>query len=83
MRLLASRSSRSSALGPGSPESSRRRLKTHLLTVFGLSPSSLQQVAVGLPVEMMQSAVSRLNPSVYLAAGFDTASSFRRCCIAF
>ena len=32
---------------------SRRRLATHLSTVFGFSPSSLQHSAVGLPVEMM------------------------------
>lgn len=53
MRFLASRSSRAPASGSGSPEISRRRLATHLSTVLGLSPSSLQQAAVGLPVEMM------------------------------
>ena len=48
MRFLASRSSRPPASGPGSPEISRRRLATHLSTVLGLSPSSLQQAAVVL-----------------------------------
>ena len=46
---------------------------THLLTVLGFGPSSAQHSVVGLPVEMMQSAVSRLNSSVYLAAGLDMA----------
>lgn len=53
MRLLASRSSRSSALGSGSPESSRLRFCTHLFTVLEFSPSSAQHSVMGLPVEMM------------------------------
>ena len=53
MRFLASRSSRAPASRSGSPETSRRRLAAHLSTVLGLSPSSRQQAAVGLPVEMM------------------------------
>lgn len=38
-------------------------------------PSSVQHSVIGPPVEMMQSAVSRLNSSVYLAAGFGMAYS--------
>ena len=53
MRLLASRSSRSSAFGSGSPASSLRRSWTHLPTIFELSPSSGQRCVIGLPVEMM------------------------------
>lgn len=40
MRFLASRSSRSSALGSGSPASSRRWSWTHLPTVYGLTVDS-------------------------------------------
>ena len=47
IRFLASRSSRSSALGSGSPESSRRRLSAQSLTVLALSPSSSQAWAMG------------------------------------
>ena len=52
MRFLASRSSRSSALGSGSPPNSRLRLSTQSFTVLGLSPSSPQTWVMGRPVEM-------------------------------
>ena len=72
-RRTASRSSRSSAFGSGPPASSRRRFCTHLFTVLEFRPSSAQHSVIGLPVEMMWSAVSRLNSSVCLAAGFGKA----------
>lgn len=57
--------------------SSRRRSRTHLLTVFGLGPSSEQHRTIGPPAEIMQSAVSRLNSPACLADGFDMASFLR------
>ena len=68
------KNTRSSAFGSGPPASSRRRFCTHLLAVLEFRPSSAQHSVIGLPVEMIQSAVSRLNSSACLAAGLVMAS---------
>lgn len=77
IRFLASRSSQSSAFGSGSAASSRRRSWTYFPTVYGLRPSFEQHCVIGLPVEIILSAASRLSSSAYLANGFDMASSLR------
>lgn len=52
MRFLASRSSRSSAFGPGAEPCDLLRFSTQSLTVLSLSPSSLATSVIGLPVEI-------------------------------